>query len=58
MLVNATEDFQLPHQVADGASLLIHQLYGPSSVRARSAIGVATLPFGISTEIEAVLTVD
>jgi enamine deaminase RidA (YjgF/YER057c/UK114 family) len=58
VLVNATEDFQLPHQVADGASALIHQLYGPSSVHARSAIGVATLPFGISTEIEAVITVD
>lgn len=58
VLVNATEDFQVPHQVADGASLLIHQLYGPSSVHARSAIGVATLPFGISTEIEAVVTID
>lgn len=58
VLVNANEDFQLPHQVADGASLLIHQLYGPSSVHARSAIGVATLPFGISTEIEAVVTID
>jgi enamine deaminase RidA (YjgF/YER057c/UK114 family) len=58
VLVNATEDFAVPHQVADGASNLIHELFGPGSVHARSAIGVASLPFGISTEIEAVITVE
>lgn len=58
VLVNADPSFQLPHQVADGASNLFLALYGPGSVHARSAIGVATLPFDISTEIEAVLTVD
>lgn len=57
VLVNATPDFQLPHQVADGASNLIHEVFGAGSVHARSAIGVASLPFGISTEIEAVITV-
>jgi enamine deaminase RidA (YjgF/YER057c/UK114 family) len=56
VLVNATPDFLLPHQVADGASDLLHALYGPSVAHARSAIGVATLPFAITTEIEAVLT--
>ncbi|MEV6494617.1 RidA family protein [Actinoplanes sp. NPDC051633] len=57
VLVNATPDFTRPHLVADGASDLIHALYGPSSRHARSAVGVATLPLGIATEIEAVVTV-
>ena len=57
VLVNATPDFAYPHLVADGASDLILALYGPSAQHARSAIGVATLPMGISTEIEAVLTI-
>lgn len=57
VLVNATEDFAHPHQVADGASDLLYALYGPASRHARSAIGVASLPFGITTEIEAVVTV-
>jgi enamine deaminase RidA (YjgF/YER057c/UK114 family) len=57
VLVNATPDFAYPHQVADGASDLLYALYGPSSAHARSAVGAATLPFGITTEIEAVLTV-
>ncbi|BCB75836.1 hypothetical protein GCM10022251_25750 [Phytohabitans flavus] len=57
VLVNATPDFTQPHLVADGASDLIHAVYGPSSRHARSAIGVATLPMDISTEIEAVVTI-
>ena len=57
VLVNATPDFAYPHLVADGASDLILALYGPSAQHARSAIGVAALPMGISTEIEAVLTI-
>jgi enamine deaminase RidA (YjgF/YER057c/UK114 family) len=56
VLVNATTDFEFPHRVADGASDLLFALYGPSSAHARSAIGVATLPMGIATEIEAILT--
>lgn len=55
VLVNATEDFEQHPAVADGASKLIHLLYGPSAVHARSAIGVASLPFSIATEIEAIL---
>jgi enamine deaminase RidA (YjgF/YER057c/UK114 family) len=57
VLVNATPDFGYPHLVADGASDLFLALYGPSAQHARSAIGVASLPMGISTEIEAVLTI-
>src|ERR1700733_3052961 len=57
VLVNATPDFAYPHLVADGASDLFLALYGPSSQHARSAIGVASLPMGIATEIEAILTI-
>ena len=56
VLVNAAPGFEFPHRVADGASDLLFALYGPSSGHARSAIGVATLPMGITTEIEAILT--
>jgi enamine deaminase RidA (YjgF/YER057c/UK114 family) len=57
VLVNATTDFAMHHVVADGASDLVHRLYGPVSVHARSAIGVASLPFGIAVEIEAVVRI-
>ncbi len=55
VLVNATEDFAEHPFVADGASDLLHQVFGPAGVHARSAIGVASLPFHIATEIEAVI---
>ncbi len=57
VLVNATEEFQQHPQVADGASSLIAALYGDAGRHARSAIGVASLPLSIATEIEAVVRV-
>jgi enamine deaminase RidA (YjgF/YER057c/UK114 family) len=57
VLINATEQFAEQHLVANGASDLILKAFGPESVHARSAIGVASLPFHISTEIEAVVQV-
>ncbi|MFC4945182.1 RidA family protein [Pseudonocardia sp. GCM10023141] len=58
VLVNAAPEFQLHHLVANGASDLVLRLYGPAAVHARSAIGVASLPMGIATEIEAVVRID
>lgn len=58
VLINATEDFTQQPVIADGASDLILAVFGPSNVHARSAIGVASLPFRISTEIEAVVRID
>ena len=55
VFVNATEDFQLHHLVADGASKLLTKLYGPAAAHARFAIGIASLPFSIATEIEAIV---
>lgn len=57
VLVNSTPDFDRHFAVADGASDLLLTVFGPEAVHARSAIGVASLPFNIATEIEAVFAV-
>jgi enamine deaminase RidA (YjgF/YER057c/UK114 family) len=54
VLVNSTPDFCEQHLVANGASDLFVDIFGPRGLHARSAIGVATLPFGISVEIEGI----
>lgn len=38
--------------VVDGASRLLHEVFGPAGRHARSAIGVAALPRGGAVEIE------
>ncbi|MFD3970114.1 RidA family protein [Streptomyces cyaneofuscatus] len=38
--------------ILDGASELFLQIFGPHGVHARCAIGVASLPFGLTVEIE------
>ena len=57
VLVNATEEFAEHHLVAEGASALLLDVFGPTSIHARSAIGAPSLPFGIATEIEAIVEV-
>lgn len=52
--VNATEDFQRHPFVIDGCSELLHQVFGDAGRHARSAIGVGSLPGGITVEIEAI----
>lgn len=51
-LVNSTPDFTEQHLVTNGASELIGQVFGPVGAHARSAFGVAQLPFGCCVEIE------
>jgi enamine deaminase RidA (YjgF/YER057c/UK114 family) len=55
IFVNAAPDFKLHHLVANGASNLVTRLYGAEAGHARCAVGVASLPFDIATEIEAVV---
>jgi enamine deaminase RidA (YjgF/YER057c/UK114 family) len=55
--VNATEDFDRHPYVLDGCSELLHQVFGDDGEHARSAIGVASLPGGITVEVEAILRV-
>jgi enamine deaminase RidA (YjgF/YER057c/UK114 family) len=58
-MVNAAPGFNRSPAVINGFSDLILQLWGPDAgPHARSAIGVAELPFNIPVEIEAEVAVD
>ncbi len=53
-MVNAAPGFNRMPAVINGFSDLIIELYGPQAgAHARSAVGLAELPFGIPVEIEA-----
>ena len=57
--VNSTLEFTDQHLVINGASDLLHELYGRSGdgFHARSALGFAALPTGAAVEIEAIFEV-
>jgi enamine deaminase RidA (YjgF/YER057c/UK114 family) len=55
-MVNAVPDFREHSKVINGCSDLFEQVFGER--HARSAIGVGSLPFGITVEIEAVFEVE
>lgn len=57
VLVNAALDFSQHHLVADGATDLLVKVFGETGRPARSAVGLASLPFNFSVEIEAVVEV-
>ncbi len=57
-LVNSTGDFTEQHLVTNGASELIGQVFGDSGAHARSAFGVAQIPFGACVEIEMIAEID
>ena len=54
VLVNSGPGFVEQHLVANGASELIQDVFGPAGAHARSAFGVAQVPFGSCLEIELV----
>ena len=56
-LVNSTGDFTEQHLVTNGASELIGELFGSAGAHARSAFGVAQIPFGACVEIEMIAEV-
>jgi len=53
-LVNSTSDFTEQHLVTNGASELLVDVFGEQGRHARSAFGVAQIPFGACLEIELV----
>jgi enamine deaminase RidA (YjgF/YER057c/UK114 family) len=57
--VNSTLDFHEQHLVINGASDLLHELYGKQGdgYHARSALGFAQIPTGSAVEIEAIFEV-
>jgi enamine deaminase RidA (YjgF/YER057c/UK114 family) len=57
-MVNATETFTQHPQVINGASDLFVQLFGERGRHARSAVGMQSLPIGITVEIEMIVEVD
>ena len=55
--VNCTEDFIHQPAVINGASNLMIDVFGDAGRHARSAVGVAQLPFGVAVEIDGVFEV-
>ena len=55
--VNATPDFTHQPAVINGASELMHDLFGERGIHSRIAVGVASLPMNWAVEIDAVIEV-
>ena len=55
--VNSTPDFTEQPKVVNGASDLMADVLGDAGAHARSAVGVAALPFGVSVEVEAIFEI-
>jgi enamine deaminase RidA (YjgF/YER057c/UK114 family) len=58
LYVASDSGFSSQHLVANGASSLLHDIFGERGVHARSAVGVAELPLGASLEIELIVQVN
>ncbi len=56
--VNSDSDFVEQHIVINGASQLLLDVFGDAGLAARTAIGVAQLPLGSSTETEMILALE
>jgi len=56
-MVNAVPDFRDHPQVINGCSDLFVEVFGEAGRHARSAVGLASLPGGITVEIEAIVAV-
>jgi enamine deaminase RidA (YjgF/YER057c/UK114 family) len=57
VLVNSAPTFTEQHLVANGASELLAEVFGANGTHARSAFGVAQIPFGSCVEIELIAEV-
>ena len=53
--VNSDPDYTGQHLVINGASQLVRDVFGEAGRHARTALGMAQLPLGASTEIEMIL---
>lgn len=56
--VASTPGFTDQPKVVNGASDLLAELLGEAGRHARSAVGVAALPFGVAVEIEGLFEID
>jgi enamine deaminase RidA (YjgF/YER057c/UK114 family) len=57
VFVNSTDDFTDQPAVGNGASDLFAEVFGDAGRHARAAVGVNTLPFGVSVEVDALVMV-
>jgi enamine deaminase RidA (YjgF/YER057c/UK114 family) len=57
-MVNCTEDFGQQPEVINGASDLLVELFGERGRHARSAVGMQSLPRGITVEIEMIVLLE
>jgi enamine deaminase RidA (YjgF/YER057c/UK114 family) len=57
VFVNSAPGFDQQPVVANGASELLQEIFGDAGRHARSAVGMAELPFGMCVEIEFVFEV-
>ena len=57
-MVNAAPDFTRHPEVINGCSDLLVQVFGDKGRHARSAVGMGSLPNGMSVEIEAIIEVE
>jgi len=57
-MVNSAPGFKQQPAVINGFTELIVELYGSRGLHARSAVGMAELPFGIPVEIEAEVAIE
>lgn len=55
--VNATADYTQQPAVINGASDFMVEVLGEAGKHARAAVGVASLPFGVSVEIDAIFEI-
>ncbi|HEY0212608.1 MAG TPA: RidA family protein [Paenirhodobacter sp.] len=55
--VNSTADFTDQPKVINGCSDLMVEVFGDAGRHARSAVSAASLPFGVTVEIEAIFEV-
>lgn len=56
-MVNSTAEFVQQPAVINGASDLLVEVFGENGKHARAAVGMASLPIGISVEIEMIVEV-
>ena len=57
--MNSTLEFNEQHRVINGASDLLHEIFGREGdgFHARSALGFAKLPTGAAIEVEAIFEI-
>ena len=57
-MVNSDPDFTEPPAVINGYSDLLVEAFGDRGRHARSAVGIATMAWGIAVEVEAIVEVE